>query len=176
MLEQQEYQNEDFYGQIFALDEITKKVFINCDFTTADFSDVFLVYGCRFENCKLSAAKMNGVKFRNCAFLNCTFNGTGFFATVMEDCKMTGSVFKNVDFSALSIEGGDWSLCELRFAEFRKKKAEQHPLYRGRFNRGQIYKLQNRGLHIFRGCFKQYQLLPVRPSNLQLCHDRYIGH
>ena len=122
MLKEKQYQNEDFSGHAFFVAEITRKEFVDCNFTGADFSDIEMMYGCRFVNCNLAGAKMNGVHFRSCAFLNCRFRDNRFFAAVMEDCKMTGSAFFNIDFSDLTIEGGDWSLCGLRFAEFRKKK------------------------------------------------------
>lgn len=122
MLEEKHYQDEDFYGQAILLPELSRKEFIHCGFAQADFTDIDIVYSCRFDNCDFSSTAMNGVTFRGCAFTNCKFRHTVFFATTFDDCKLTGSEFIQVDFGMLTIAGGgDWSHTSLRFIEFRKQ-------------------------------------------------------
>lgn len=115
------YENCDFSNTYVQEDEINKKAFQNCDFKNADFSDVSMVFGCRFTDCNFASATLNGAVFRNCAFLNCKFNFATFFSTTFKECKMTGSSFTNTDISLLAIDGGDWSYTELRFLEFYKQ-------------------------------------------------------
>ncbi len=86
----------------------------------ADFTDISTIYGCTFDTCDFSSARLNGVTMRDCGFLSCNFKYADFFGAKFDDCKMTGSNFTNAE-SLSQIEGGDWSYTVLRFLEFSKQ-------------------------------------------------------
>lgn len=121
MFELDEYMEEDFSDTEPAGPEISKVKFQSCNFSAADFGDVDLIYGCVFRECNFSGTSFGGVKFRNCSFLNCRFPYANLFATIFDNCKMTGSALSETDCSLIDILGGDWSYTELRYVEFDRK-------------------------------------------------------
>lgn len=121
MFEKDEYINEDFSNYQAEEPELSKLKFQSCNFTSADFGDVDIIFGCVFRECNFSGAAFGGVKLRNCSFLNCRFPYANLFATIFENCKMTGSALSETDCALIDIIGGDWSYTELRYVEFDRK-------------------------------------------------------
>jgi len=115
------YENEDFSRQEIEMEDITQKKFTNCSFRWTDFTEVAVFYGCTFDTCDFSSARLNGVEMKNCAFLTCRLSGATFFAVKLENCKMMGSDLTNTDCALLQIEGGDWSYTNLRKLSFQKQ-------------------------------------------------------
>lgn len=129
MFELKEYNNECFSEAIIDTLYIERKSFNNCDFSSSDFTDVEIVHGCVFNECNFASSKLNGVKFSSCAFLGCRFKYATFFATVFDECKMTGSAFEGSDCELMQINGGDWSFCQLRYLSFCKQSFENIRFY-----------------------------------------------
>ena len=120
MFENDHYENQNFSNCVIKMDDLTKKKFVKCKFKSADFSDIITIFNCTFDSCDFESTQFNGVHIKNSAFLSCKFKNTNFFASKLEECKMTGSSF--VDSDSLSeIVGGDWSYTELRYLRFSKQ-------------------------------------------------------
>jgi len=115
------YTGESFSKELITMGELSRIKFSNCLFRWTDFTDVEVLYGCTFESCDFTNARLNGVNIKNCNFLSCKFENTSFFATTLDDCKMTGSDFMDADCAMLQIVGGDWSYTNLRKQSFQKQ-------------------------------------------------------
>lgn len=115
------YTDENFSKALIDMKEITHKKFTRCRFKWTDFTDVEVFYGCTFDSCDFTNARLNGVDIKNCAFLSCQFKAASFFATKLDDCKMTGSDFVDADCASIQISGGDWSYTNLRNLSFQKQ-------------------------------------------------------
>jgi len=120
-LNEKSYENVDFSREEIEMEDITQIKFTKCTFRWTDFTEVSVIYGCSFDTCDFSNARLNGVNMKNTAFLSCRFAGASFFAVKLENCKMMGSDLMNTDCALLQIEGGDWSYTNLRNLSFQKQ-------------------------------------------------------
>jgi len=120
-LTERTYENENFSEEYIENETLTKIKFKKCKFLATDFTDVSTMYQCSFDSCEFGTAKLNGVELKNSAFLSCKFNNTSFFATIFDDCKMTGSDFSDSECDMFIVKGGDWSYTALRFLNFKKQ-------------------------------------------------------
>jgi fluoroquinolone resistance protein len=114
---------ENFSNCIITIKDLSKKKFVKCNFQSADFTDIETIFKCAFDSCNFLSAQLNGVHVLDSEFLSCKFKYTNFFATVLDECKMTGSEFTDSD-SLSQIVGGDWSSTVLRYLNFTKQKFE----------------------------------------------------
>lgn len=119
--EKNAYADQDFSKEIIQMEEISHKKFTKCVFRWTDFADVEVFYGSTFEFCDFTYARLNGINIANCAFLNCTFKATSFFATKLDECRMTGSSFIEAECESIQICGGDWSYTDMRKLSFHKQ-------------------------------------------------------
>ena len=119
-IDKNSYTAADFSKELIEGSEVSRVKFDKCNFRWTDFSEVDVMYGCAFESCDFTNARLNGVTIKDCAFLSCKFNNTSFFATTLEECKMTGSDFLNAECGLAHIIGGDWSYTVLRKQSFHK--------------------------------------------------------
>ena len=119
-IEKSSYSSQNFSKELIEAVELFHVKFDKCNFRWTDFSKIDVMYGCAFESCDFTNARLNGVTIKDCAFLSCKFNNTSFFATTLEDCKMTGSNFLNAECELAQIIGGDWSYTVLRKQSFHK--------------------------------------------------------
>jgi len=115
------YTDEDFSQSEIDMTELTNKKFLRCKFRWTDFTEVETFYNCVFDSCDFINARLNGVTIKNSTFLSCQFKGTSFFATKLDECKMTGSDFVDADCAAIQIIGGDWSYTNLHKLSFQKQ-------------------------------------------------------
>lgn len=119
--DQKSYEMQDFSNIEIEMEDIAQIKFTKCTFRWTDFSGVSVMYGCSFDTCDFTNARLNGVNMKNCAFLTCRFSGSSFFAVKLENCKMMGSDLTNTECAMLQIEGGDWSYTNLRNLSFQKQ-------------------------------------------------------
>jgi uncharacterized protein YjbI with pentapeptide repeats len=119
-IEKSSYSSYNFSKELIEASELSRVKFDKCNFRFTDFSEIDVMYGCAFESCDFTNARLNGVTIKDCAFLSCKFNNASFFATTLEDCKMTGSDFLNAECGLAQIIGGDWSYTVLRKQSFHK--------------------------------------------------------
>ena len=120
LLTQTRYCDEDFIQAQIENEELSNVEFHSCVFRWTDFSDVSVLYHCRFEHCDFTSAQLNGVSLRSCSFLDCCFKNTTFFAATLEDCRLTGSDLRDADCSLIGIDGGDFSYVNLYHQSFQK--------------------------------------------------------
>ena len=85
------------------------------DFEQADLMEESGI-DCVFEECDFTNATLAAARFERCAFLRCNFRRTRFFGTHLLGCKLSGSTFIECDYTALTVEGGDWSYVLMRSA------------------------------------------------------------
>lgn len=127
--ENREFTEQDFSDfEISKLEDetgiIEKYRFCRCNFAGADFSGAILSK-CRFEQCNFSGANFNGTEILFSAFLNCRFRFVSFFASNLQECKMTGSDFGDADINCINIKGGDWSYTSLKDLDFNRMELER---------------------------------------------------
>ncbi len=111
--------------------EIDSCEFEDCIFTHAMLQELHTRV-CRFVNCDFTKAKLNSSYHRNSAFINCKFVKTSLFDAEFDNCKMTGSLFQEIDATAMKIQRGEWSytiwsenkLKGVDFSETRLKEAD----------------------------------------------------
>ena len=117
---EQSYIDVDFSREVIETQELTGIQFQRCSFRGADFTSVEIMYNCKFDTCDFTDGQLNGVVAKSCAFLSCKFISTSFFATKLEECKMTGSDFRESELGMAIIIGGDFTYTLLRKQSFQK--------------------------------------------------------
>jgi hypothetical protein len=101
-----EFVDEDFSHQRFPAVSMEECHFLRCRFRQTFLKEISTTR-CVFEECHFAHAILNGSTHRGSAFFNCQFEHARLFASVFENCKMTGSSFGEADFTGASIQGGD---------------------------------------------------------------------
>lgn len=109
------YVEEDFRDGV-SFERAERARFERCRFQGASLVEWETV-GAVFDRCDFDGARLNSSRHVESAFLNCSFEGANFFAAEFVRCKMIGSTFPEVNWHGIRIESGNWSYCNLRYAD-----------------------------------------------------------
>lgn len=117
----EQFEGEDHTTAGIGKGEYERCVFKNCNFSSADLSDVFFVE-CEFENCDLSMANLTNTAFRTVQFKNCKMLGMRLdqcnkllLSFSCDSCKLDFSSFFKLKLKSTLFK--DCSLKEVEFME-----------------------------------------------------------
>lgn len=135
------FEKLDFTQQPLPKDDYEGCIFLHCDFSNADLSDIKFI-DCEFNGCNLSMARLpqtvfNGVKFSGCKMLglhfehcspfafspqfeNCTLDHSSFYQV-----KLKKTVFKNCQLRELDLTEADCSSASFDGCDLLKSHFEQ---------------------------------------------------
>ncbi len=102
-IENQKFDRVDYSNEQIIIGEYEKCIFLNCNFSNVDLSDITFTQ-CTFNNCNLSLAHLKNTAFRNINF---------------ENCKLFGLHFQNCNHFLLSF---NFNSCQLNLSSFYKLK------------------------------------------------------
>ena len=136
----------DFTEKPLPKDEYENSIFIMCNFSNSDLSDIKFI-DCEFIGCDLSMAKLEntalrdvkfkdskmlGLQFDTChefglsfSFENCLLNHSSFFKTKQNKIIFKDSQLQEVDFSECDLSGSLFDSCDLAGAVFKNTILEK---------------------------------------------------
>ena len=112
------YEGEKFRDIELSGVDLKAAHFIKCDLRGANFKEV-VTTGCLFSGCNFTGARFGASFHKNSYFTNCNFEHADMFGAKFDNCKMTGSIFKETIITGLSIVEGDWSYINFRHANLK---------------------------------------------------------
>lgn len=128
-IQDQEFNNIDFLGQMLSRDGYDNCEFIDCNFSNADLADVSFME-CTFKLCNFSSGKMDNAGIKDVSFKECNFLGVDLSAcssflwkASFNDCRMdlilaTQMNLKGTEFVNCSLKEADFTGANLTNASF----------------------------------------------------------
>jgi len=139
------FQDDRFTGLNYSINEIGEEYdschFINCNFSSADLSNVIFTE-CVFENCNFSSVKISNTSFQQVTFISCkmlglqfdecnkfglsfrfsecVLNHSGFYQSNIKNTQFINCQLKQVDFTQADLTESVFDKCDLNSAIFEQ--------------------------------------------------------